>query len=228
MSALLTDLGTAMANPVAGAQACFRAALDAMSRPGRIVALPPVATAGLRVPAARSRDGGAEVPMAEATASLLLTLLDAECAVRLHGAFDHDAMLSWLRFHTGARAALPGEPAAFTVVRAADARAAQWEALDLGSDEAPQRGGTLVVEVPRLAAAFDEPWLPNPAALMRLRLCGPGIESEHTISVGGLPESFWRFRMAQEPRFPQGFELLLTRGRWLAGIPRSTRIALDA
>ena len=137
-------------------------------------------------------------------------------------------MLAWLRFHTGARAALPGEPAAFTVVRAADARAAQWEALDLGSDEAPQRGGTLVVEVPRLAAIADEPWLPNPTALMRLRLRGPGIESEHTISVGGLPESFWRHRMALETRFPQGFELLLTRGRWLAGIPRSTRVTLEA
>jgi alpha-D-ribose 1-methylphosphonate 5-triphosphate synthase subunit PhnH len=228
MSALLTDLGTAMANPVAGTQACFRAALDAMSRPGRIVALPPVATAGMRVPAARSRDGAADVPMAEATAALLLTLLDAECAVRLHGAFDHDAMLAWLRFHTGARAALPGEPTAFTVVRAADTRAAQWEALDLGSDEAPQRGGTLIVEVPRLAAIDDEPWLPNPAALMRLHLRGPGIEREHAISVGGLPESFWRYRIAQQPRFPQGFELLLTRGRWLAGIPRSTHIELEA
>jgi alpha-D-ribose 1-methylphosphonate 5-triphosphate synthase subunit PhnH len=227
MSALLTDLGTAMTNPVAGTQACFRAALEAMSRPGRIVALPPVATAGLRVPSARSRDGAAEVPMAEATAALLLTLLDAECAVRLHGAFDHDAMVAWLRFHTGARAALPGEPAAFTVVRAADARAAQWEALDLGSDEAPQRGGTLIVEVPRLAAIADELWQPSPAALMRLRLRGPGIESEHAISVGGLPEAFWRHRIALQPRFPQGFELLLTRGRWLAGIPRSTHIALE-
>ena len=227
MSALLTDLGAAMANPVAGTQACFRAALDAMSRPGRIVALPPVATVGMRVPAARSRDGTADVPMAEATAALLLTLLDAECAVRLHGAFDHDAMLAWLRFHTGARAALPGEPAAFTVVRAADARAAHWEALDLGSDEAPQRGGTLIVEVPRLAAIADEPWLAMPAAPMRLRLRGPGIESEHTIGVGGLPESFWRYRIALEPQFPQGFELLLTRGRWLAAVPRSTHIALE-
>ncbi len=227
MSALLTDLGAAMANPVAGTQACFRAALDAMSRPGRIVDLPPVATVGMRVPAARSRDGTADVPMAEATAALLLTLLDAECAVRLHGAFDHDAMLAWLRFHTGARAALPGEPAAFTVVRAADARAAHWEALDLGSDEAPQRGGTLIVEVPRLAAIADEPRLAMPAAPMRLRFHGPGIEREHTIGVGGLPESFWRYRIALEPQFPQGFELLLTRGRWLAAVPRSTHIALE-
>lgn len=227
MSALLTDLGTAMTDPVAGAQACFRAALEAMSRPGRIVALPPAATAGMRVPAARAPDGAADVPMAEATAALLLTLLDTECAVRTHGAFDHDALHAWLRFHTGARAALPGEPAAFTVVRAADLRAAQWEALDLGSDEAPQRGGTLVVEVPRLAAPPDEQWLPNAATLAWLRLCGPGIEAEHTLGVGGLPEAFWRHRIAQEPQFPRGFELLLTRGRWLAAVPRSTRVALD-
>lgn len=227
MSALLTDLGTAMSNPIAGTQACFRAALQALSRPGRIVAVPPAATAGLRVPATRGRDGTADVPMAEATAALLLTLLDAECAVRLYGAFDHDAMQAWLRFHTGARVALPGEPAAFTVARAADVRAALWEALDLGSDEAPQRGGTLIVEVPRLLAIEDEPWLPNPAALMRLRLRGPGIEDEHAISVGGLPEAFWRHRIGLEPRFPRGFELLLTRGRWLAAVPRSTRVALE-
>jgi len=81
--------------------------------------------------------------------------------------------------------------------------------------------------VPRLAATTDEAWVPNPAATMRLRLRGPGIEREHTISVGGLPEAFWRHRLAQQPRSPQGFELLLTRGRWLAGIPRSTLIALE-
>jgi alpha-D-ribose 1-methylphosphonate 5-triphosphate synthase subunit PhnH len=228
MSALLTDLGTAMSNPVAGTQGCFRAALEALSRPGRIVALPAAATAGLRVPATRAHDGTADVPMTEATAALLLTLIDAECAVRLHGAFDHDAMHAWLRFHTGARVALPGQPAAFTVSRAADLRAAQWEALDLGSDEAPQRGGTLIVEAPRLAAPQEELVVPTAAPLIQLQLRGPGIETEQALAVGGLPEAFWRHRIALEPQFPRGFELLLTRGRWLAAIPRSTRITIQA
>ncbi len=225
MSALLADVGAAMADPVAGSQACFRAALEAMSRPGRIVGLPPVSTAGLRTPMAHV--GGDEVTMGEATAALLLTLIDAECVVRLHGALDDDAMRAWLRFHTGARAALPGEPASFTVTRAACVSAAQWELLDLGSDEAPQRGGTLIVEVPELAAPLDAPRAPSHAALIKMRLRGPGIETEHALEVGGLPETFWRYRMALEKRFPQGFELLLTRGFSLAAVPRSTRVALE-
>jgi alpha-D-ribose 1-methylphosphonate 5-triphosphate synthase subunit PhnH len=224
MSAALADVGSGLRDAVHGAQACFRTALQALSNPGRICALPWVATAGLQVPSAR--DGHA--PMAEATAALLLTLLDAECTLRLHGSLASDTAQAWLRFHTGARQALPGESAAFTVVRAADMTPPQWEAIDLGGDEAPQRGGTLIVEVPALAGADDElQRIATTSARTTLRLRGPGIEDERNLAVSHVPESFWHYRIGLSPHFPQGFELFLTNGRCVAALPRSTRIAVS-
>jgi alpha-D-ribose 1-methylphosphonate 5-triphosphate synthase subunit PhnH len=163
-------------------------------------------------------------PMAEATAALLLTLLDAECTLRLHGSLASDTAQAWLRFHTGVRPALPGENAAFTVVRAAEMAPSQWEAIDLGSDEAPQRGGTLIVEVPALADADNPHRIVATSPRTTLRLRGPGIEDERQLTVSHVPASFWHYRIALSPRFPQGFELFLASGRWLAALPRSTRI----
>jgi alpha-D-ribose 1-methylphosphonate 5-triphosphate synthase subunit PhnH len=223
VSAVLADVGGGLSDAVHGTQACFRTALHALANPGRICTLPWVATAGLQVPAAR--DG--HVPMAEATAALLLTLQDAECTQRVHGSLASDTALAWLRFHTGVRQALPGESAAFTVMRAAEMVPSQWEAIDLGSDEAPQRGGTLIVEVPALASADEPHRLSATSARTTLRLRGPGIEDERLLTVSQVPESFWRYRMSLSPRFPQGFELFLASGHRLAALPRSTRIALE-
>lgn len=223
MSAILADVGSGLRDTVHGTQACFRAALRALSNPGRICALPWVATAGLQVPTAR--DG--QQPMAEATAALLLTLLDAECTLRLHGSLASDAALTWLRFHTGARQALPGESAAFTVVRAAEMAPSQWEAIDLGSDEAPQRGGTLIIEVSGLAGADEPQRMAATSPRTTLRLRGPGIEDEHLLNVSHVPELFWRYRLGLSPRYPQGFELFLASGHRLAALPRSTRMALE-
>lgn len=224
MTAVLAELGTTMTDPVGGTQACFRAALEALSRPGRIATLPPAATAGLQVPGAR--DG--QAPMSEATTALLLTLLDAEATVRLHGALASDAARTFLRFYTGVREALPGEHATFTVVRARDLLPAHWQGLDLGSDEAPQRGGTLVLEVPTLAAPGVERRVSSATTATALRLRGPGIEVEHGLTTTHVPEAFWRHRIAVQRSFPRGFELFLTSGCWIAALPRSTQIELEA
>ena len=223
MSAALADVGSGLRDAVHGTQACFRTALQALSNPGRLCALPWVATAGLQVPAACE----GRAPMAEGTAALLLTLLDAECTLRLHGSLASDTAHAWLRFHTGVRPALPGENAAFTVVRAAEVASSQWQAIDLGSDEAPQRGGTLIVEVPALADADNPHRIVATSPRTTLRLRGPGIEDERQLTVSHVPASFWHYRIALSPRFPQGFELFLASGRWLAALPRSTRVALD-
>ena len=57
------------ADPVADAQSCFRAVLDATSRPGTVKA----AGTGLRPP----------VPLDPATAAVLLTLADADTPLGL-------------------------------------------------------------------------------------------------------------------------------------------------
>ena len=119
--------------PVEAARA-FRAAMEAMARPGRIEAL-----SGASGPA----------PLSEAAATLILTLCDPETPLHLAGDWNCAAVRGWVTFHTGA-----------PLVGAGDAMFAvgSWEAfapLDdyrIGTPEYPDRSATLIVEVDRLVA----------------------------------------------------------------------------
>ncbi len=117
------------ADPVLDAQGCFRAAIEALSRPGRV----------LRVPAPPP----CPAPLAPAAAALLLALCDAETTVRL---LDAEAARGWLRFHAGCPEAPPGE-ARFVLAAGAMPDLA---ALAQGSDEAPQDSATLILQVSAL------------------------------------------------------------------------------
>ena len=208
MSAQLEALAPAFAEPVTAMQACFRGVLQAMAHPGRVVELP------------TTQDAGPPL-LAPATAALLLTLLDAETTLRLHGTLHRASVQAWLRFHTGTRAAAPGEGAPFTVVRADELDAALWASLPLGSDDVPQDGGTLIVERP---LSTDAPG--HDAKVHRLSLRGPGVLGERLIDVAGVPAAFWGYRIALQPQFPRGFDLLLVHGREVIAIPRSSHVAV--
>ncbi len=117
------------AQPVADAQACFRAVLDAMSHPGRIGS----AGAGLRAPE----------PLAPATAAVLLTLADAETPLWLDPAAAQAA--AWLQFHCGA-AFVPRESAMFAVCLALPPLAA----LDWGSHDGPETSATVILQLSSL------------------------------------------------------------------------------
>jgi len=155
-------------------------------------------------------------PMSVGAAALMLTLLDAETTVRLAGSLASSAALSYLRFHTGVRSAWLEEFAAFTVARCADVDASLWTRLELGSDEVPQRGATLVVEADDLGTGT------------RLWLRGPGVESVQALAVAGLSRDFWLWRTRLQSLLPRGIDLVLVCGSRMAAIPRSTRITLEA
>ena len=122
----------------------------------------------------------------------------------------------------------------------AHAEAGAWSGLRRGSDEAPQGGSTLIVEVPALEATaplsqpsgprcdlqtvFQSDWRSS----LRLSLRGPGIETAQRLSVGGLSADFWRARIAAQADFPRGVDLLLCCGERIAAVPRSTCIELEA
>ncbi|WP_435170989.1 phosphonate C-P lyase system protein PhnH [Falsirhodobacter sp. 1013] len=113
----------------------FRAALDAMARPGT-----------------RHAMGFAEAPapLSAAAAVLVLTLTDTGTQVHLAGAHDTDAIRRWIGFHTGA-----------PICDAAHAQFAigTWDALHpldrfgMGIAEYPDRSATLVVEIAGFGAA---------------------------------------------------------------------------
>ena len=186
------------ADPVQGAQACFRGILDAMAHPGRIVEL--------RSALAGSRPG----PLGIAAASIALTLCDADTPVWLDDtsapAFDY------LAFHCGARAAKARDEVRLAFVGDPGALP-PLDTFALGSDEYPERSATVVIEVAGLTNEHG----------MVLR--GPGIRDEARLGVAGLPARFWVERAALAELFPRGLDVLFVSGSRLAALPRSTRIA---
>jgi len=105
------------ADPVGEAQATFRAVLDAMARPGRLHR----AGAQLRAPE----------PLDQATAAVLLTLVDNETPLWLDPAAG--AARGWLAFHCGAVIVDVPDRAAFALALSLPDLAA----LPAGSHEAP-------------------------------------------------------------------------------------------
>src|SRR5262245_7565919 len=140
-----------LAEPMLGSQRIFRAVLDAMAHPGRIVSVPPP----LDTPA----------PLWPATASMCLTLVDGETPVWLDAAARRADVIEYLRFHCGCPIATEPRDARFAVV-VEPSEMLSLDAFDPGSDEYPDRAATVIVQVEEFRADAG------------LRLTGPGIESE--------------------------------------------------
>jgi alpha-D-ribose 1-methylphosphonate 5-triphosphate synthase subunit PhnH len=141
MSATLTPGFT---DPVAGAQACFRAVLDAMARPGCVHSV-----TGISAPA----------PLCDAAAAVLLTLVDHETPLWLDP--DAAAARAWIAFHTGA--SFGG--AAFVMALSLPDLAA----LPNGTDEMPETSATVILQVPTLGSGrrfvLEGPGLRRPTEL---------------------------------------------------------------
>ncbi len=139
--------------PIEAAHA-FRAALGAMSHPGRAFAL-----TGAQAPA----------PLSLAAGVLILTLVDGTTPVHLAGGHDVDALRDWIRFHTGAALVGP-EEAVFAV--------GTWQALyphdrfAIGTPDYPDRAATLIVE---FAGAWQAARLSGPGIQRATRCDVPDV-----------------------------------------------------
>ncbi|MEM8755639.1 MAG: phosphonate C-P lyase system protein PhnH, partial [Pseudomonadota bacterium] len=126
------SLSGGFAAPAVDAARAFRAALEAMARPGRIETI-----AGAAPPA----------PLSAAAGALILTLCDGETPLHLAGAWDAPAIRAWVAFHAGS-----------PIVAAKDAAFAlgDWASLApldrfaVGTPEYPDRSASLIVETERL------------------------------------------------------------------------------
>ncbi len=177
------------ADPVLDAQASFRAVLEAMSRPGRVQAVvaPPELPPGL----------------SPAAAAMLLTLVDAATPLHLTAGAEAEA---WVRFHCGCPL-VEVQDAVFVLDPAA-----RLEALDAGTEEEPENGATLILEVAGLEEGRG--W----------RLRGPGIRGEHRLQVRGAPEGFLAAWARNRARFPRGVDVILCAGVQIAALPRTVQI----
>lgn len=172
-------------DPAFGSQAAFRAALQALSRPGTIV------------------------ECERAAYSLCLALLDQDTRLWLSPAAQ--AFGPSLRFHTGCVVVSDAATADFLLI-AKIQEMPPLESLAVGSDEAPHRSATLMVEVGELAD--DGGW----------KLSGPGIPGDARLRVPALGERFLEAWQANGRRFPRGVDAFLCSGGRVCGLPRTTRI----
>ncbi len=200
MDAAALDGG--FADPVQQSQSSFRAVMEALANPG---VTQPLAF-DLMPPA----------PLTMELAAIALTLCDHDTPLWLDGALAAaEAVSTWLRFHTGAP--LTGDPAEaqFALVTRATSLPA-LASFALGTDQYPDRSTTVALAVEALDA--------GPPLVLR----GPGIDGTRAVAPRGLPDDFLSQWGANRDLFPRGVDLLLVSGGSVIGLPRSTRIAMEA
>jgi alpha-D-ribose 1-methylphosphonate 5-triphosphate synthase subunit PhnH len=178
--------------PVTQAQACFRAVLEAMSRPGTLTA----AGESLTVP----------TPLAPATAAVLLTLVDHDTPLWLDAAAA--PARDWIAFHCGTGFTEQPGNAAFALALSLPDLAT----LSPGTHDQPETSATVILQV---ASLREGP---------RYRLRGPGLRTDATLAVTGLPGDFASVWQRNRGGFPLGVDLVLCAGTTLAALPRSVTV----
>lgn len=201
----LASLGAGFSNEAFGSQAVFRAVLQALSHPGRTVAV--------------EHDAQAPAVGHAATAAVLLALLDGDCTLWLSPKLAASDAGAWLRFHTGCTVVADAAQARFVWVAQGDALPA-LNRLALGTDIYPDQSVTCVVDVSRAATTVDasDAW----------HLRGPGIQEVAALQVDGLPDDFEAQWAANHGVFPRGVDLLLATADHIVGLPRTTRATRGA
>ena len=191
-SAALTATSPGFAAPGRDAQAVFRAALTALSEPGRVIDLPVELDTGL--------------PVGSAALAVLLALADGDTPLWLDPRASDAA--GFFGFHTGAPVVGAPRAARFALIGDA-AGCPPLDQFALGEEECPDRSATLIIEASKLAEGGP------------LILSGPGIADRRQLSLGGLAPSFLADWAANHALFPRGIDIFFTCGTRLCGLPRS-------
>ncbi|MBS9478540.1 phosphonate C-P lyase system protein PhnH [Ancylobacter radicis] len=178
-------------------QSVFRAAMDAMARPGRVVPL----VCALAPPA----------PLNAEAAALVLALCDYETPLWLDARLAAEpAVAEFLRFHTGA--AIVAEPMAARFALVAEPlEMPEFSAFAPGTPDYPDASVTLILQVSGFAGAG---WA----------LQGPGIKGETRFGAAPLPHDFTARMAANRALFPLGVDLLLAGAGGVVGLPRSVTV----
>lgn len=192
----LQTLAPGFNDPPLDAQRVFRQLLEAMSRPGHIIAIE-------RLPEAPQ-------PLSAAAAAVALTLFDLDTPIWLSEELRAGPG-DYIAFHTGAP--LVEEIGAAGFVLVADGNALpDLTQVAAGDAEYPERAATVIVQVAKLQIASGH------------RLRGPGVLGHVDVRVEGLHEDFWNVWQANQKRFPLGFDAVLVAGDAVLGLPRTVTV----
>lgn len=195
----LADIAPAFPDPTRGSQAVFRKVMEAMARPGVIHDL------GFAPDAPRGLD--------RAAGAIALTLFDFETQVWLDPALRGGLAEGWMRFHCGAPLTQDPMAAAFALVTD-PASAPPLAAFNMGDAKYPDRSTTLIIQLPALEGG------------PRVVLTGPGIKTEMSLALAGLPEGFWAQIQANHEQFQFGVDVIFVAGDRVTALPRSTRVTI--
>lgn len=192
----LNRLTPGFSDPVQGSRQTFRAILDAMAHPGRIVTTDNVLTPPR--------------PLNPASAAVSLTLLDFETTLWTD-LKPNTKGNGWLRFHCGCSIVQDSSEAVFALISRTDTMPA-LNKFKTGDDESPEFSTTIIIQTGGLSSRDG------------IRLTGPGIEDFSTLKVEGLTKHFWQDRQSQFDIFPLGVDIIFTCENRLAALPRTSRV----
>ncbi|WP_434054798.1 MAG: phosphonate C-P lyase system protein PhnH [Roseibium sp.] len=196
-----TPLAAGFPDPVHDAQACFRAIMDAMARPGtrqklKLDALSP------------------PEPLTPVAAAIALTLFDYDTPVWLDRTLmSSEPVKAFLRFHTGAPIVSEPVDAAFALV-GDPKQLIPLASFNQGSAEYPDESTTVILS----GQEFD--------MSQKVTLSGPGIKDTATLAVTPTPPVFWDQVISNNRQFPRGIDLIFAGKTDIAALPRSTSVVL--
>jgi alpha-D-ribose 1-methylphosphonate 5-triphosphate synthase subunit PhnH len=186
---------------VLNSQEVFRALMDAMANPGRVI---PVGDLAL-----------APSPLSPVVASIAATLLDHDAVVWCDKPVkaSQDAV-AWLKFHTGVELTNDPSQADFALVSDIE-NMPSFDSFAKGTSEYPDRSTTIILQV----AGFDGP--------QDLILEGPGIKDREVFAPSELPKMFIEQWAVNRGAFPRGIDLIFAGNGAVAALPRTTRISKE-
>jgi alpha-D-ribose 1-methylphosphonate 5-triphosphate synthase subunit PhnH len=198
-----------------GAQAVFRATLDALTRPGTVK----------RLPSAADEPLAAHVPAALLPLLALADLSTPACvAGHEEGAWDEI-----VRVATNAPRTALGDARLVAALRPLTAD--ELAGLRTGTAAAPEDGALACLAVAGIAIVDGADGIASSSDGRRLllRLCGPGVPGTRAIIVTGLPAGFAAARRRLVAGFPAGADLLLIAPDGaMTGLPRTTTLHEEA
>lgn len=196
-----TPLAAGFPDPVHDAQACFRAIMNAMARPGTRQTLK---TGTLTPPE----------PLTPTAAAIALTLFDYDTPIWLDRALmSSEPVKAFLRFHTGAPIVDQPVDAAFALVGDAK-QLIPLASFNQGSAEYPDESTTVILSGQEFGTS------------QKVTLSGPGIRETNAFAVNPVPPVFWDQVISNNRQFPRGIDLIFTGKSDIAALPRSTSIVL--
>ena len=194
-------LAAGFPDPVHDTQACFRAIMNVLARPGT---RQPLQLGNLTPPA----------PLTPVAAAIALTLFDYDTPIWLDKALTQsDTVKAFLRFHTGAPILSEPVDAAFAVVSEPQSMI-PLASFNQGSAEYPDQSTTVILT--GQVFGMDQ----------AVTLEGPGVKDPTPFSTGPTPPVFWDQVVNNNRQFPRGIDLIFAGATEIAALPRSTRITL--